>query len=120
RDPKNQNNKMSLPQLQALTPAFDWKSYFSAMHAPSSPQYLIMAPEFFKGMQKLIDTESLEHWRAYLRYSTVNAFANFLSRPFVEENFDFYGRTLIGAQQIQLRWRRCSRNADRDLGEAVG
>src|SRR5438270_7180352 len=120
RDPKNQNNKMSLQQLQALTPAFNWKHYFAAMHAPGSPEYLIMAPKFFKGMQKLIDSESLEHWRAYLRYSTVSALSNALSQPFVEATFEFYGRTLAGAQQIQPRWRRCSRNADADLGEAVG
>ena len=120
RDPKNQNNKMSLQQLQTLTPGFNWKHYFAALHAPSSPEYLIMAPEFFKGMQKLIEGESLEHWRAYLRYSTVSALSNSLSQPFVEATFDFYGRTLAGAQQIQPRWRRCSRSADADLGEAVG
>lgn len=120
RDPKNQNNKMSLQQLQTLTPGFNWKHYFAAMHAPGSPEYLIMAPEFFKGMQKLIESESLEHWRAYLRYSTVSALSNSLSQTFVEATFDFYGRSLAGAQQIQPRWRRCSRSADADLGEAVG
>ncbi len=34
RDPKNLNNKMSLEQLQALTPSFNWSHYFAAMHAP--------------------------------------------------------------------------------------
>jgi endothelin-converting enzyme/putative endopeptidase len=120
RDPKNQNNKMSLEQVQALTPSFDWKRYFAAMHAPSSPEYLVLAPDFFRGVQKLIVTESVEHWRAYLRYSTVSFLAPFLSSPFVDENFDFNGRTLFGSQQNQPRWRRCSRYADADLGEAVG
>ncbi|HEV2113890.1 MAG TPA: M13 family metallopeptidase, partial [Terriglobales bacterium] len=120
RDPKNQNNKMSLAEVQALTPSFDWKRYFAAMHAPGSPQYLVLAPDFFRGMQKLIDSESLETWRAYLRYSTVSFLSPYLSQPFVEENFDFNGRILGGAQQLQPRWRRCSRSADADLGEAVG
>src|SRR5579864_1122557 len=117
RDPKNQNNKMSLEQVQALTPSFDWKRYFAAMHAPSSPQYLVLAPEFFRGVQKLIASESLATWRAYLRYSTASFLAPFLSEPFVEENFDFNGRTLVGSQTIQPRWRRCSRSDDADLGE---
>ena len=43
-----------------------------------------------------------------------------VSQPFVEENFDFYGRTLSGTKEIQPRWRRCSSYADIDLGDAVG
>ncbi len=120
RDPKNLNNKMSLEGVQALTPSFSWKAYLTAMHAPSSPQYLVLAPDFFRGMEKLIASEPVDHWRAYLRFSTVHFLASSLSQPFVEENFDFFGRTLAGAQQLQPRWRRCSINADIDLGEAVG
>ncbi len=120
RDPKNQNNKMSLQQVQALTPSFNWNRYFAAMHAPSSPQYLVLAPDFFRGMDKLIASHPIDQWRAYLRFSMVSFMAPFLSQPFVEERFDFVGRTLSGAQQIQPRWRRCSFNADADLGEAVG
>jgi predicted metalloendopeptidase len=120
RDPKNLNNKMSLQQIKALTPSFDWKSYFAAMRAPASPQYLVTAPTFFQGMEKLIQSRSVEQWRAYLRWSTVHAMATSLSQPFVEENFDFFGRTLGGTQELQSRWRRCSIYADIDLGEAVG
>jgi putative endopeptidase len=120
RDPKNQNNKMSLQQLQALTPSFNWNRYFAAMHAPASPQYLVLAPTFFRGMEKLIASQPVEAWQAYFRFSTISFMAPFLSEPFVEERFDFVGRTLSGAQQMQPRWRRCSFNADADLGEAVG
>ncbi len=38
----------------------------------------------------------------------------------MRRTFDFYGRHLSGAKEIQPRWRRCSVNADADLGEAVG
>jgi putative endopeptidase len=120
RDPKNQNNKMSLQQVQALTPSFNWKHYFAATHAPASPQYLVLAPDFFRGMEKLIQSHSIDQWRGYLRWSTLHTQAASLSQPFVEEDFDFFGRTLGGAQQIQPRWRRCSIDADTDLGEAVG
>jgi endothelin-converting enzyme/putative endopeptidase len=46
--------------------------------------------------------------------------ANGLSEAFVKENFDFYARTLLGAQELQPRWRRCVRNVDGNLGEALG
>jgi putative endopeptidase len=120
RDPKNVNHKLSLEQVQALTPSFSWSRYFSAIHAPASPVYMVTAPDFFQGMEKLIATESVEHWRSYLRYSIVHLMASSLSEPFIDENFDFYGRTLSGAQKLPPRWRRCSGYADADLGDAVG
>ena len=120
RDPKNQNNKMTLAQVQALTPSFNWTIYLAAMGAPGSPQYIVAAPDFFRGMEKLIASEPLDNWRAYLRYSALHLSAPFLSKPFLEENFDFYGRTLSGTPTMQPRARRCSYSADVDLGEAVG
>jgi len=120
RDPKNLNNKMSLQQVQALTPSFRWDRYLAAMHAPASPQYVVLSPQYFRGLEKLIASESLGHWRAYLRYSTLHVFASSLSQPFVEENFAFYARTLNGSEKIQPRWRRCSIYADTDLGEVTG
>jgi predicted metalloendopeptidase len=120
RDPKNVNHKMTAEQLQALTPAFRWNKYFAALKVPMAKQYLVTSPDFFKGMDKLISSESVEHWRGYLRYSLLHLSASSLSQPFVEENFDFYGRTLSGTKEIQPRWRRCSSYADIDLGDAVG
>ena len=120
RDPANQNNKMSLEQLQSLTPSFNWARYFAAMQAPSSPHYLVLAPDFYRGLEKLIATESVPNLQSYLRYSVVRSMANSLSQPFVEANFNFFGKVMSGAQQIQPRWRRCSIYADADLGEAVG
>ena len=120
RDPKNLNNKMTLQQLQALTPSFNWSRYFAAMHVPKSPQYLVTSPDFFRGVEELIASEPVEHWRAYLRYTTLRFMASSLSEPFIDANFDFFSRTLYGAKQLQPRWRRCSNYADADLGEAVG
>ena len=120
RDPKNLNNKMSLQQIQAVTPSFEWKRYFAAIQAPPSPQYLVTSPTFFHGMEKLIQSYSIEQWRAYLRWSTLHSMAPSLSQAFVEENFDFFGKTLGGTKQLLPRWRRCSSFADTDLGEAVG
>jgi putative endopeptidase len=119
RDPKNQNNKMSLAQAQALIPSFDLARYLQAVHAPSSPQYLVLAPDFFRGIDKLIQSQPLDHWQAYLRWQVVSQMASSLSDPFVKERFDFYGRTLGGAKEMQPRWRRCSFAADWRLNRST-
>lgn len=120
RDPKNINHKLSTKDLQSLTPSFNWNRYFAAMNTPVARQYLVTSPDFFRGVEKLIASEPVDHWRAYLRYSLLHLSASSLSQPFVEESFDFYGRTLSGTKEIQPRWRRCSTFADIDLGDAVG
>ena len=59
-------------------------------------------------------------WKVYLRWHLAHADAPFLSKPFVDENFAFYGKTLRGQQELQPRWKRCTRGVDGDLGEALG
>jgi putative endopeptidase len=121
RDPKNLNNKLSLPQVQALTPSFDWKHYLEVVAAPpSSPHYLVTSPQFFRSLEALIQQHSLDDWRVYLRWHLIHGSAPYLSQAFVDENWDFYSHTLLGAKEQLPRWRRCVRAADRDLGMGLG
>jgi endothelin-converting enzyme/putative endopeptidase len=121
RDLKNLNNKMSFEQVQALTPSFDWKQYAADIGAPpSAPHYLVSSPEFFKGLEQIIQQHSVDDWKAYLRWHLVHGSAPYLSKAFVDENWDFYAHTLLGSKAQLPRWRRCARGADRDLGMALG
>jgi putative endopeptidase len=121
RDPKNINNKMSFEQMQALTPSFDWKKYTADIGAPpSAPHYLVSTPGFFKELEVLIQQHSVADWQVYLRWQLVHASAAYLSKAFVDENWDFFAHTLLGSKQQLPRWRRCVRAADRDLGMALG
>jgi putative endopeptidase len=120
RDPKNINNKMALAQVRELAPSIDWDAYLKAVNAPASEHYIVTSPDFFRAEEKLINEHPLEHWQAYLRWHVIHAAAPYLTKALVDENFDFFARTLAGAEQEQPRWRRCVRAADRDLGEALG
>jgi len=121
RDPKNLNNKMSLDQVQALTPSFDWKHYIEVIAAPpSSPHYLVSSPQFFRNLDSLIQQHSVDEWKVYLRWHLVHGSAPYLGKAFVDENWNFYSHTLLGAKEQTPRWRRCVRAADRDLGMALG
>jgi predicted metalloendopeptidase len=120
RDPKKLNNKMSLDQLQALTPNLDWKRYIALVHAPAPHHYIVTSPDFFTALNQLIERHPLDHWKTYLGWHLLHQSAPYLSAAFVEENFNFYGHTLSGTEKMQPRWRRCVRAADRDLGEVLG
>ena len=120
RDPKNLNNKMSLEQIQKLAPSFDWKGYLAAIRSPASPHYLVTAPEFFKGPEQLIQQESLDNWKAYLRWQLIHGSAPLMGKGFVNENFEFFAHTLSGVPRISPRSRRCVGRTDAFLGEALG
>jgi putative endopeptidase len=87
---------------------------------PSSPHYIVTSPQFFRGLEPLIQKYSVDDWKVYLRWHLLHGSAPYLGKAFVDENWNFYSHTLLGAKQQLPRWRRCVRAADRDLGMALG
>lgn len=120
RDPKKNHNPMSLKQLAGLSRGFDWPLYFRELGLPSPGKLNVGQPPFFKGVGKLVSRFSLPEWKVYLRFCLANGNAGYLSKAFVEENFDFYGRTLNGTKKMMPRWKRTVGAVSGDLGEAVG
>ena len=62
----------------------------------------------------------LADWKTYLRWHLVHAAAPSLSKAFVDENFDFYDKTLQGTPENELRWKRCVTATDNAIGFALG
>jgi putative endopeptidase len=120
RDPKLLDHKMTQRALAALSPSFRWKEYFSRDGRPGLQSLNVAAPGFFKTMDAILKKENLQSWKAYLRWQLANANAPYLSSAFVNTDFDFFGKTLTGAEQLQPRWKRCVNYVDNDLGEALG
>jgi putative endopeptidase len=120
RDPNKTYHKMTVTELQNLSPAFTWNGYFATLKGPGFTSLDVSEPEFVKGMNQMIATSSLDDLKTYLRWQTVHATAPILPAAFVNENFDFYGKTLTGSTELRPRWKRCVQFADGDLGEALG
>jgi putative endopeptidase len=120
RDPTKIYHKMSVADLQKTTPAFAWNQYFTTIQSPSFDSLNVAMPDFVKGMNQLISSNDLETVKTYLRWQTLRSAAPILPKAYVEENFDFYGKTLRGAKELRPRWKRCVEYTDNDLGEALG
>jgi putative endopeptidase len=78
RDPNKTNNRYTLEQLKALTPAFNWDAYLRGLNAPAVPLYEVTAPEFLGGLNKLLTQEDLAVWKVYLRFHVMRT--SFLRR----------------------------------------
>jgi putative endopeptidase len=120
RDPKALDHKMTKTELEGVSPEFHWSAYFAKVGMPSLPSLNVSSPNFFKAMNEELQKEGLADWKIYLRWHLVHADASQLSTPFVNENFAFYGKTLRGQQELQPRWKRCTRAVDEYLGEDLG
>jgi putative endopeptidase len=120
RDPKALDHKMTRTELEAISPDFLWRAYLTHVGMPAVSSLNVTSPNFFKAMNEELAKESLADWKTYLRWHLVHADSPYLSAPFLNENFAFYGKTLRGQQELQPRWKRCTRGVDGDLGEALG
>jgi putative endopeptidase len=120
REPANLYHKMPVKDFEALDPAFNWAVYMRDIGTPAVGSLNVAVPQFFKGLETVLQQQSLADIKTYLRWQAVHAFAPMMPSTFVNENFNFYGKTLQGAKELQPRWKRCVRFTDRMLGEALG
>ncbi len=120
RDPSATYHKMSVKELAALSPAIDWPKYFSGLGTPAFTDLNVGVPDFFKDLSALLKDTSLDDLKIYLRWHLLHAEAPLLAKPFLDENFSYYGRALTGATQLEPVWKRCVEATDDDLGFALG
>ena len=120
RDPQKLYHKMSAHEFESLAPSFQWNVYFTKVGLPSLASLNVATPDFFKALNAEIEKEDLASWKTYLRWHLVEANARYLPAAFVNEDFNFHGKILSGAEEIEPRWKRCTQDVDDDLGEALG
>ncbi len=120
RDPAKRYHMMTVSEVTALSPSFDWKLYLEGVGLGSAKTLNVSSPGYVKVVETVLDTEKTEAVKSYLRWHAIHGDAPFLSKPFVDENFAFFNQTLNGQKEQQPRWKRCTRLTDGALGEAVG
>lgn len=120
RDPDKIYHKMTLVEIEELTPKFAWTEYMKEIGYPDAGDVNVGTPEFFKTMNKQLNEVSIDDWKTYLKWHLVSKAAPYLSTRFVDENFNFYGKTLTGKKENLPRWKRVVNASDKAMGEAVG
>jgi putative endopeptidase len=120
RDPHKLYHKVDLAALQGLSPSFDWTVYLKQSGLGQQNTFNVTEPDFYKELDKQLQSASLDDIKSYLRWHTVHADAPSLSSAFVNEDFDFFGKTLRGVPQLRPRWKRCVARVDEQLGDALG
>jgi len=119
RDPVATYNYRTPAQLASMTPHFNWSRYFTDIGTPNVPAVDVESPKFFVGVDSLIASAPLADWKAYLSWKVIRASASHLSSAFVNEDFNF-ASSLSGAKELLPRVKRCTRETDAGLQDALG
>ncbi len=122
RDVVKSYNLMSVDALRQSAPSFDWAAWLQGMQAPEDAltEAVVRQPSYLEAMSDALADIPLDDWKAWLTWHVISAAAPYLSDGFVRESFEFYSRTLTGAQELKERWKRGVALVDGLLGEALG
>ncbi|HAT1596747.1 TPA: M13 family metallopeptidase [Legionella pneumophila] len=119
RDPHAIYHMMTITELDKMTPNFSWSQYLIARGQGKIKKINFAMPDFFKAMNGLLQSVSLDEWKIYLRWHLIDAFAPYLSKPFVDQNFKMVS-ALTGTQKLLPRWKRVVNTENAALGFAIG
>lgn len=122
RDVELTYNKMTFAELSKLAPNFDWASWLEFSQIPKSAfaELVVQQPPFFAGLSEILENFNPAPWQAWMKWQLISGAAAYLTDDFVNQNFDFYAKTLSGTPEIRVRWKRAISFVEGALGEAIG
>lgn len=120
RDPDKTYNKKTLAEFQALAPNIDLKAWYTETGLPAPAEMNVAQPAFFAELSNMVKDVPVADWKPYFRFHLVNAWAPFLPKAFVEENFVLRGKLLSGQQEMTPRWKRVMEATDQEIGHSLG
>ena len=120
RDWANNYNKVPLEQLNAVMPNFNWQGYIEEAGIADIDGLVLMMTAYFEELDAIIAETDIDTWKTYLRWMALNSRANALNDALDKQDFEFYGKLLLGTEEQRAPWRRAVTAVNGLLGELVG
>jgi putative endopeptidase len=111
---------LTLRELSSKMPGFDWRAWARPQGVDKAAAVALLQPSFFAGFASLVQTLPIEDWKAWLVARYITAMAPYLSKPFVDARFGFFGRELTGQTAPRVRWKVGVALVNSMLGDAIG
>ncbi len=126
RDAELTYNLRRFADLPEEAAGFDWAGWFSGLGGSTGAfsdavaELVVRQPDYLSAFAALWRSEPLSDWQAWARWRLIHGRAGILTAALVTEDFEFYGRTLTGAEQLRDRWKRGVALVENLVGDAVG
>ena len=115
-----QNNPWKRTDFRVKAPGMDWESYFKSAELTGQSDLIVWQPSAVIGISALVESESTDLWKDYLRFHLIEHYASVLPKAVAAEKFSFYGPILSGKQQAPDRIKLAIDSTNGALGLAVG
>lgn len=113
-------NPMTLAELQAYTPGYDWNRYLDSAGLKGVNRIVVTTNTAFPKMAKIYGETDLETLKAWQAFHVTNGAAPLLSKAFVDASFDFNSRVLAGQPEQRPRWKRGVSTVSGMVGQPIG
>jgi putative endopeptidase len=120
RDPVKGYHAMSPDELAKAAPGFPWQAWLAEAQLGGVKRVIVGEDSAFPKLAQIFAETPVETLRAWMAFNAADNAAPYLSKAFVDANFDFNGRTLSGQPEQRVRWKRGVAVLNRHIGEAVG
>ncbi|MEZ5572134.1 MAG: M13 family metallopeptidase [Halioglobus sp.] len=113
-------NPMSISELVAYAPGFDWRAYLAASEVADQKRIIVTTDTAIQDTAALFARTPINVLRNYLAFHFINNQAQYLPKAIADANFDLFGRTLYGIEQQRPRNLRALQFVSNSLGEVLG
>jgi putative endopeptidase len=120
RDVSLYYNPVSLTEADKLTPNFSWTAFVESQPVAKPAKVSLSVPSFHQEVSRMLSDVPVGEWQSYLRFHVVDGAASYLSDALVDEQFNFYNRTLSGQKEMKAPWKRVLEQVEGAAGEAMG
>ncbi len=120
RDPYKNYNKMSIAQVNKLTPSIKWPEIMNHLGLKNADTVIVGQPEFFTALETNLNKINIADWKLYLKWSLLNTYADCLNKKIENEHFYFYSTVLDGIKDQKPRLKKIIESTDGSLGELIG
>ena len=107
-------------ELATKAPGLDWAAFLESAGLQRQARFFLWQPKAITALSALVAAEPLDAWKAWLTFHAIEEVADVLPKAFVDEDFAFHDRAMLGTPQIEERWKRGVDATDGALGEVVG
>ncbi|WP_229487759.1 M13 family metallopeptidase [Pseudoduganella lutea] len=119
-DVRKANNVWTDRDFAAKAPGLDWKVFFHSAGLGKQKKFIVYHPTAITGAAALVAEMPVQTWQDWLAFHAINQYGSTLPKAFVDQRFEFYGRTLSGTPQLSARWKRSLASLNEAMPEAVG
>ena len=119
RDPEANYHKMTVAELNKLTPGFDWDQYLKEFGYDQTSELNVSQVEPVQFACQLLAKGNLNDLKTLYEWQTLNGALDYMSDACVTENFNF-NASRNGAAAQEARWKRALGIENRLLSWVVG